>query len=83
MTRVEEYLLYAAQCRFMAECAFKADEQAEWRDLARLWLNRAMDSVEGEQAGQERPRHDPERARPGSDPEWTSVFGKDHAPSRN
>ena len=29
------------------------------------------------------PAHDPEKARPGPDPGWRPVFGKDHAPTKS
>jgi hypothetical protein len=53
MVAVDEYLLYAGQCLSMAESATAADEQAEWRDLAKLWLNRAMEIAEVEIARRE------------------------------
>ena len=41
MARIEESLLFAAQCRFMAECAVTTEEHAEWASLAKHWLNEA------------------------------------------
>jgi hypothetical protein len=50
---IQEYLQYAAQCLFMAECAATADEQAEWGSLAKLWLTYAIESAEIEVSGRE------------------------------
>ena len=46
MPRVEEFLLYSAQCRFMADCSPNLEEKAEWDHLARHWLSEAIEIVE-------------------------------------
>jgi hypothetical protein len=46
MNKVEEYLVYANQCRLMAEWADKADDQVDWRNLAKLWYQRATEEAE-------------------------------------
>jgi hypothetical protein len=56
MAAIEEDLLFAAQCLFMAENAPTADEQGEWRDLAKLWLRRAIETAEVEIARGESPK---------------------------
>jgi hypothetical protein len=48
MPRVEEFLLFSAQCRFMADCSANPEEKAEWDHLARHWLSEAMEIVEDE-----------------------------------
>jgi hypothetical protein len=48
MPRVEEFLLYSAQCRFMADCSPNLEEKAEWDHLARHWLSEAVEIVETE-----------------------------------
>ena len=44
-SKVEEYLVYASQCRLMAEWSDNADDRVNWRNLANLWYERAMEEV--------------------------------------
>jgi hypothetical protein len=48
MPRVEEYLLFSAQCRFMADWSPNPAEKAEWDHLAHHWMREAMGIVEAE-----------------------------------
>ena len=48
MSPEREFLLYADECFVMAECALGEADQARWRDLARMWLERAADAASAE-----------------------------------
>ena len=55
MNKTDEYLLYANQCCLMAESSLRADEQVAWRNLAKLWLDRARKEAEADAGPAEQP----------------------------
>src|SRR5262249_20208202 len=59
MPKVEEFLLYSVQCRFMADCSPNPEEKAEWDHLARHWLSEAIDIVEEEGSDEPVPHSTP------------------------
>jgi len=54
MARTAAHLLYIEHCLFMAENAPTDDERAKWANVAKRWLNSAVESIEAE-AGDTQP----------------------------